>query len=587
MLDREIQDAYKHLVEPSTSRSSRSSYPSSDSPATSTNHATTNLKADKVRKSQITYGARKSEGGSQLAGSSEGEEPVKQRKRVRSSATVPQGFDEEQEQVEDHSAGGSSFNDTRKHVGSIQPTPGHQREQYHDFATSDPSMLPPASVTPGSFSQLDKFSGGSSIPFVERTSSQPPENSRISGIPFGNHEESQSMDFEVPNAGGSALATTKSRKRAISDLASPKIILGQEVPPSSSAPAESPMKRPRIDSSNPDGLSSSARKGPHDSHDELSFPAASPPQRHSKQNKSQKGDSPSVATPGFQQDELASDDFITGLPKENYQPRPSRSRSALTTDDLLIPEDFSKRPEALARSKKKSKRRKTTAFEESNQAIEPCLDSQPPSVPKRYPEEAATEAAKNASPRTSPQPKKGRGRPKKDAVPSEEPTAFITTETLITDKENPADSPATKQTNAQSAPAKRGRKRKKSTIQEENLVTQDEKAQHVNEQDDEDLESPPKAILAESDPNIQRTESKADTTAMIQTTDPSKLSTPTLPNIPHNNDEETPLKAQDKTDTPKQQSSSPTKQDGGSKTVFRVGLSKRCRIPSLLRVVRK
>lgn len=56
-----------------------------------------------------------------------------------------------------------------------------------------------------------------------------------------------------------------------------------------------------------------------------------------------------------------SDELIDGLPVEQYKPRPSRSRSGHGDVDLLIPVDFSERPEVTA--KRKKTRRKTTAFE--------------------------------------------------------------------------------------------------------------------------------------------------------------------------------------------------------------------------------
>lgn len=53
---------------------------------------------------------------------------------------------------------------------------------------------------------------------------------------------------------------------------------------------------------------------------------------------------------------LKSDDLVIGLPKEQYKPRPSRSRSTRIVEDNSI--DYSKRPEKAATSK--LKRRKTT-----------------------------------------------------------------------------------------------------------------------------------------------------------------------------------------------------------------------------------
>lgn len=79
-------------------------------------------------------------------------------------------------------------------------------------------------------------------------------------------------------------------------------------------------------------------------------------------------------------DKLGSDEVEIGFPKEQYQPRPSRSRSGQGEEDgLVIPVDFSKRPEALVKPKK-SKRRKTTAlakatpkYEEEEEDVTPIF----------------------------------------------------------------------------------------------------------------------------------------------------------------------------------------------------------------------
>ena len=63
-------------------------------------------------------------------------------------------------------------------------------------------------------------------------------------------------------------------------------------------------------------------------------------------------------------DELDSDDHTIGLPKDDYQPRPSKSRSGHGNGELLVPADYSKRPEAITKKKRKLSRRKTTAFHE-------------------------------------------------------------------------------------------------------------------------------------------------------------------------------------------------------------------------------
>ncbi|KAA6406789.1 MAG: hypothetical protein FRX48_09513 [Lasallia pustulata] len=57
-------------------------------------------------------------------------------------------------------------------------------------------------------------------------------------------------------------------------------------------------------------------------------------------------------------DDLGSDDIEVGFPKEQYQPRPSRSRATHADNEFLLALDFSKRPEAVAKAK--IKRRRTT-----------------------------------------------------------------------------------------------------------------------------------------------------------------------------------------------------------------------------------
>ena len=81
-------------------------------------------------------------------------------------------------------------------------------------------------------------------------------------------------------------------------------------------------------------------------------------------------------------DELDSDENAIGLPKDYYQPRPSKSRSGHGNGELLIPADYSKRPEAVPKKKRKLSRRKTTAFHEL--------------IPKEEPEEEEDEVVNQA-----------------------------------------------------------------------------------------------------------------------------------------------------------------------------------------------
>ena len=130
-------------------------------------------------------------------------------------------------------------------------------------------------------------------------------------------------------------------------------------------------------------------------------------------------------------DELGVDDSVEDIPKERYKPRPSRSRRG-DQEDLVVPTDFSKRPEKAMQGKKKrkSKRAKTTAFielipkEESDEDGEEStlLEDATYAIPTFYKKEDSIPVADNVDatmePRTRPveperPPKKQRGRPRK------------------------------------------------------------------------------------------------------------------------------------------------------------------------------
>ena len=165
-------------------------------------------------------------------------------------------------------------------------------------------------------------------------------------------------------------------------------------------------------------------------------------------------------------DELGSDDPSIGLPKDQYQPRPSRSRGNQQENDLLIPESFSKRPEALVKEKRRAKnRRKTTALERPTPKIEVededeeevkvplvAIPRLPPRPRDRYPYDDETDRekspekgpgqatavnhysennnddesrakqgpkeSKEVAPGSPSSKKRGRGRPKKQTIPS-------------------------------------------------------------------------------------------------------------------------------------------------------------------------
>lgn len=97
--------------------------------------------------------------------------------------------------------------------------------------------------------------------------------------------------------------------------------------------------------------------------DELSL-SISDPDPESKIQKRTTIDRKGKETHDPVRNELGSDDAAIGLPKDQYQPRPSESRSGRNNEELFVPADYSKRPEAVAKKKRKFQRRKTTAFQE-------------------------------------------------------------------------------------------------------------------------------------------------------------------------------------------------------------------------------
>jgi len=340
-----------------------------------------------------------------------------------------------------------------------------------------------------------------------------------------------------------------------------------------------------------------------------------------KASKTSQKPEPAAAT---HSDELVTDDLAGGPPKEQYQPRPSRSRSNRNDEDLVVPEDFSKRPEVLAK-KKASKRRKTTALARPSPKVEIEDDDDededlvflPPRTSKKaksaiepvvlIPSEndhvEVTEQAKapmddehplpneahspEKVPHSSP-PKKKRGRPRK---PTKEQEAA--TEPPKEDQHPPTDDdddlPApedlpkkggkgrtlnTDTDDSATAPIKKSRQKRKADTTTPAILPDE-----TNDTDD----APPPASADELDPHLSQTEgnrrppppSTTTTASKAKTADPASLTTPP----------KTPQKAAQPSSTAK----GPDKHSplNSSKVKFRVGLSKRARIEPLLKVVRK
>ncbi|KAL8737210.1 MAG: hypothetical protein Q9181_001894 [Wetmoreana brouardii] len=616
-LDREIKDAYNSLLEPSTSRSSRSSHPSSGSPSVLRRRATTEFGEQRVKPPRITYGVRKSQDDAATWPDSEDEQPVRPAKRARKSTVTD---DRVQEAVDHDVTSSSSFNGLGTSNGSegstsVAPIENHGRGEQNGNTTPDGSMLPLASKSSDPSAQHAQSSEGLRCPIVERTSSPTAAVQENLSVQINVANKVRSIMGAVPDLSISTSATPKPSKRAMPELDLPQITLGEEIPPSSSAPASSPVKRARIDNKGQSHALSTPPGNSDGGHDELSLSAATSPSSNKKQpnanTKTTSTRTPKTKGPG-------SVDLLPDLPAEKYQPRPSRSRSALTTDDLFVPNDFSKRPEALAKSKTKtkSKRRKTTAFEESRRDEEEAgrqsqgeelsvidLVSPPKRAADGVGEEStkhsgrkdlATEPAEDVSP-PPPQPpqappKKSRGRPKKD--PTSDPIAE-TPKTNSSHSKNPDISEPSTLTDPlppaapAPAPAKRGRKRKKTVS--EDIVQEDPPPPESCE--GQDHNPPPnlplEKVLTESTThNIQPLPPQIPENTLPQ---PEPLEQEAAKSSPEKKKDEDAQESARREEVRKESSknTSPANESKSGKVVYRVGLSKRQRIAPLLRVVRK
>lgn len=318
------------------------------------------------------------------------------------------------------------------------------------------------------------------------------------------------------------------------------------------------------------------------------------------------------------EDRLYSDNVTTDLPVEKYQPRPSRSRSGQLDADLLVPVDFSKRPEATVKGKRKNKRRKTTAFEQlvheedemdvfqvniaSLKHAEPLIPvAKVDDVEERFieplipPSKVNDEAANLNSARVDlleeglkAPPAKKRGRPKKQVQEAR-------------DREEPIQDPSSPTKSSKIAPSSRLTKRKAkiSTSLDSDLSSAEENPLPQNsDPPNPDISqpypppftvrppqpSPTHSHKAPSSPNKTRSPSPSNITNTIN---PDLKAHPTLQTPPKpargsygngngNGDGNSSHKGPDK--------HSPI---SSGKVAYRVGLSKRARIEPLLRILRK
>lgn len=302
-------------------------------------------------------------------------------------------------------------------------------------------------------------------------------------------------------------------------------------------------------------------------------------------------------TPDSQLDEPSSDEEAIGLPKDQYQPRPSKSRSGRDTEKVIIPADFSKRPEAAGKKKIKRKRCKTTAFHELRAKIEEddedeLLDYKPTmqkidEIPMKTfehtkkadsSEPPAERAVTRDSPPTSKQDawsveaKQPRGRPKTGIVEGTDGQVRRDV------NENALDlGPEKGQDSAPAKKATKGAKRKEATLQISEEIVQDS--------DDElgDVDE----MVRKTRSNLHETQDNGATSKPAQKPAPPPSPTRKATSAPPTKVMETPPQTPPKSGTTAQKGPDKHSPISSGKVAYRVGLSKRARIAPLLRIVRK
>lgn len=303
-------------------------------------------------------------------------------------------------------------------------------------------------------------------------------------------------------------------------------------------------------------------------------------------------------------DELASDEIAVGLPKEQYKPRPSRSRGSTNLNELLENVDFSKRPEAQVKAKNKRRKTLESDMPRATKEAVPTQVSQEtqegttmpaadPSDPTPVHEQ---DVDKTAEDDTQP-PRKPIGSKRK--ATTDEPTEpDANTKTAHAQSEPKA---PTKPTTEKPAPKARGRPRKKTqekalptpipTIVDETpseTTVHADRAPHHNTPSPhpDKSENKPDTALKETNPNLNSNSvPSAEAGPPPSTPPPPQRPTNTAAGTtpPRTADPATP--SQRASDAPKgPQKHSPL---NSGRVPYRVGLSKRARIEPLLRGFRK
>ena len=301
-------------------------------------------------------------------------------------------------------------------------------------------------------------------------------------------------------------------------------------------------------------------------------------------------------------DELDSDNIVIEIPKERYQPRPSRSRAGLETEELVAPGDFSKKPEATVKPKRKRKRKAKRSMPTAFQEILPPKDDDEEEedediqvkarfkkdVPKRQdrppkslleivesdenPEEVEENPATETEPVIEEQPpKKQRGRPKKANKADDDKNS-----TTVVDE--PVHEPTGKEKAKSIKTTKKlGKKGKEisAALVHEDEEDQDSHGETEAEPGVEDSVVVEDKVLEESTGNTANAQVSEDPPESDLA--PKEITAP--PETPKKH-----LKSSEKATEKGPDKHSPI---SSGKVAYRVGLSKRANIQPLLRIVRK
>ncbi len=660
-MNREIRNAHRALIEPtpdnsltSTRALGSSQQHSPDTPSTSRSkmkRSKTSVERPKAKKPLKRYGSM-SRDVFEFRGDSDGEPDGILHNDLTSSGAISKRQTQDME-GKMASTWGLSSGDTEALGSSDRRALDARIENSRVSPQMPPPAMKPTSFEQTQVSEMNPLPATDPMDLTTPANSRTTEDTRSLKLTYSDDRmPTPTMSSRGRSDEGNVLDTdsadgSRKRPRWDMDLEVPDEESGGLVEPSSSASIISPSKTITVTKSTYSvGLSISDETiddqspllqrrlidGPetinpivplpqpfeHDEgQDELSL-SISDPEPESKHQKRPTQDPKNKDINEPVHDGLSSDDTTIGLPRDQYQPRPSKSRSGRGNDEVVIPTDHTKKPEATAKKKRKFQRRKTTAFhelipkdeneEEEDEVIKPPTLSVPKRKTLRILEDSDEEAREpkdnvkenhsrpHGEDEPAPEPqgaKKQRGRPKKGANEPVKDKAAIETKIdhdhedeepqkeLIVDgfsdkvsqeKRTNPNKPVAAAKEPVSAPkARRGRKRSK--VSEAPIAISEE---HVHNSDDE------LGVFDDGQDASRKALDEKEGNSMLQKPAEKTAASPPPPKTVQP-PPETPRKATSA--TPK----GPDKHSpiSNGKVAYRVGLSKRARIEPLLRIVRK